>query len=120
MTGTTEAVGLSLAVHARLHSVVAATPKPNVDEEYLYHYLGYVRSHLEQVAPQSAQKNINLKILSALPVPALPICEQKQIASHLNNLQANVDSLKQLQAKTTAELDALMPSVLDRAFKGKL
>jgi hypothetical protein len=31
-----------------------------------------------------------------------------------------VDALKTLQAATAAELYALLPSVLDRAFKGEL
>jgi len=31
-----------------------------------------------------------------------------------------VDDRKRLQAETQAELDALMPSILDRAFKGEL
>jgi hypothetical protein len=31
-----------------------------------------------------------------------------------------VDVLKSLQAETTAELDALLPAILDRAFKGEL
>jgi hypothetical protein len=31
-----------------------------------------------------------------------------------------VDSLKRLQAESAAELDALLPAVLDRAFKGEL
>jgi len=31
-----------------------------------------------------------------------------------------VDDLKCLQSETAAELDALMPSILDRAFKGEL
>jgi type I restriction enzyme, S subunit len=35
-------------------------------------------------------------------------------------LQAKVDALKALQAKSAAELDALLPSILDRAFKGQL
>ena len=35
-------------------------------------------------------------------------------------LQAQVDALKRLQAETAAELDALLPSILDRAFKGEL
>ena len=34
--------------------------------------------------------------------------------------QAKVDRLKDLQAKTAAELDALLPSILDKAFKGEL
>jgi hypothetical protein len=37
-----------------------------------------------------------------------------------DDLQAKVDSLKALQAKTAAELDALLPSILDKAFKGEL
>jgi len=35
-------------------------------------------------------------------------------------LQAKVDMLRRLQAETGAELDALLPAVLDRAFKGEL
>jgi hypothetical protein len=31
-----------------------------------------------------------------------------------------VDELKRLQAETAAELDALLPSILDKAFKGGL
>jgi hypothetical protein len=33
---------------------------------------------------------------------------------------AELDALKRLQAETTAELDALLPSILDHAFKGEL
>jgi type I restriction enzyme S subunit len=38
----------------------------------------------------------------------------------LKGLQAQVDALKKLQAETAAELDALLPSILDKAFKGEL
>ena len=34
--------------------------------------------------------------------------------------QAEVDKLMRLQAETAAELDALLPAILDRAFKGEL
>lgn len=53
-----------------------------------------------------------------LPVPTIE--EQRHIVAYLDHLQAKVDALKQLQAETAAELDALLPSVLDRAFKGEL
>lgn len=45
-----------------------------------------------------------------------PIEWQIQIAE----MQAKVDAVKRLQAETAAELDALLPSVLDRAFRGAL
>jgi type I restriction enzyme S subunit len=38
----------------------------------------------------------------------------------IDNLQAKVDALKRLQAETAAELDAMLPSILDQAFKGEL
>jgi type I restriction enzyme S subunit len=38
----------------------------------------------------------------------------------LDELQTKVDALKRLEAETAAELDALLPSILDRAFRGEL
>ena len=35
-------------------------------------------------------------------------------------LFAEVDALRRLQAETGAELAALLPAILDRAFKGEL
>ena len=43
-----------------------------------------------------------------------------RIVANLNDLQAKVGRLKALQAQTAAELDALLPSILDKAFKGEL
>ena len=36
------------------------------------------------------------------------------------NGECQLDALKRLQAETAAELDALLPAILDRAFKGEL
>ena len=68
----------------------------------------------------TGQANVNATKLKALPIvlPALP--EQRRIVSELDALQAEVDALKRLQAETAAELDALLPSILDKAFKGEL
>ena len=38
----------------------------------------------------------------------------------MNCLQAKVNVLWEYQSESEEELDALMPSVLDRAFKGEL
>lgn len=43
----------------------------------------------------------------------LPIAE-------LDELQVELESLKRLQAETTAEFNALLPTILDRAFSGAL
>jgi len=51
-------------------------------------------------------------------VPGLE--EQRRIVSYLDGLETQLNALKQLQAETAAELDALLPSVLDKAFNGEL
>lgn len=57
-------------------------------------------------------------ISTGIPVP--PLSEQRRIVAELIALQAQVDGLKKLQTETAAELDAMLPSILDKAFKGEL
>jgi len=68
----------------------------------------------------TGQANVNATKLKALPTVLPPLTEQRRIVNYLDDLQAKVDALKQLQAKTQAELDSLLPSILDKAFKGEL
>lgn len=49
-----------------------------------------------------------------MPLPSRSIQEK------LRQVKARVDSVKKQQAQTAAELAALMPSILDKAFKGEL
>lgn len=58
--------------------------------------------------------------LEQIQIPVPPMQEQRRIVAYLDNLQAKLDSLKQLQDQTAAELDALLPSILDKAFRGEL
>jgi len=46
--------------------------------------------------------------------------KQRRIVGYLDGLAGPVAALARLQSETAAELDALLPSVLDKAFKGKL
>ena len=45
--------------------------------------------------------------------------EQRRIVAYLDSVQARLASLRELQSATGEELSALLPSVLDRAFKGE-
>jgi type I restriction enzyme S subunit len=67
-----------------------------------------------------AQVNISQPILRETPVAYPPLPEQRQIVGYWDDLQSKVNVLKKLQTETAAELDALLPSVLDKAFKGEL
>ena len=58
-------------------SVVGFIPKSNVNVVYLHYWFGFFQKILETQAPQVAQKNINLKILSDLDV-MIPSCDQQK------------------------------------------
>jgi restriction endonuclease S subunit len=45
--------------------------------------------------------------------------EQQRIVANLDNVQARLAPLRELQSATEKELSALLPSVLDRAFSGR-
>ena len=49
-----------------------------------------------------------------------PLDEQRRIVAHLDALQAKLDAVRAIQGATSAELGALLPSVLNQAFAGKL
>ncbi len=63
---------------------------------------------------------INLKDVRTLPLPVPPLPEQRQVIADLDALQEKTDALKSLQTETSAELNALLPSILDKAFRGEL
>jgi type I restriction enzyme S subunit len=79
-----------------------------------------VREQATKAAKGAAHPHVNLKDIRvfSVPVPSLP--EQRRIVAELDALQAEVNALKRLQAETAAELDAMLPALLDRAFKGEL
>jgi type I restriction enzyme S subunit len=75
---------------------------------------------LERSRTTSGLFNLSVSRIKQIDVPLPSLEEQRGTITYLDNLQAKVDSLARLQAETAAELDALLPSVLNRAFKGKL
>jgi type I restriction enzyme, S subunit len=81
----------------------------------------YGKEYFQGASKQTTNlASIKQRQLKAFPVYRLPIREQRRIVAYLDGLQAKVDRLKALQTQTRAELDALLPSILDRAFKGEL
>jgi type I restriction enzyme S subunit len=95
-----------------------------IDINYLDHVLKSpaLRLQIEHQATGTSltMKNISKEKVLRLMIPLHSLPEQRRIVAYLDNLQAKVDALKRLQAETAAELDALLPSILDKAFKGEL
>ncbi len=62
------------------------------------------------------RRRLNPRDFLEFQMPLLPMSEQLQF----REVKKQMDAVKRLQAETSAELEALLPSVLDRAFKGEL
>ncbi len=62
------------------------------------------------------RRRLNPKTFLDYEFPLPPMAVQEQ----LHEITGKLKPMKKLQAETAAELDALLPSVLDRAFKGEL
>ena len=95
--------------------------RDTVSVDYLYRYF-QSPSYWAQIADEkkgTGQPNLNGSRLEQLKVPIAPLPEQRRIVAELDALQAQVDALKRLQGDTAAELDALLPAILDKAFKGE-
>jgi type I restriction enzyme S subunit len=97
-------------------------PSGHALARYLYWALQSrtVTDTIQSATKGSTFKEITLGRLRTIPVPLPPLSEQQRIVAYLDELQARIERLKFLQAKTAAELDAMLPSILDRAFNGEL
>ena len=81
----------------------------------------HVREQISDIGKTTAG-NIGISggNVKSFRVPVPPLAEQHRIVSKLDALQTQLDALRKLQMDTAAELDALLPSILDQAFKGDL
>ena len=96
-----------------------------VERKFIWYWLqcplarDFIRQHAKGTS--ASMKKISQGTVMAIPFPShLPVTDQRRIVAELDALQSEVDRLKALQAETAAELDALLPAILDRAFKGEL
>ena len=112
------------------HVAIARSNQDRVLPEYLYAYLrgaqGQIQLRSREKGDWTREKigfrltELNVADMRRIPIPLPSIVEQRRIVAYLDDLQAKVDSLKKLQEETAKELNALMPSILSRAFSGEL
>ncbi len=119
-------------------AVVGALPQPTAFASYLIR----LRLDPSRIVPEYAQRtlrhlqlrgalvdlarttagqhNVSLGRLRSAEIPVPPLPWQRRVVEYVDTLQARVNALKRLQTETAVELDALLPSILDKAFKGEL
>jgi type I restriction enzyme S subunit len=98
--------------------------KTRVEPQYIVYYFQTLeaRKYIEKEASGTSpsMKKVSQPKLERMQIAVPPLDEQRRIVAYLDSVQARLASLRELQSQTQEELDALLPSVLDKAFKGEL
>jgi len=64
--------------------------------------------------------NLSVGRIKSINIPLPSVLEQQIVIDKLQEMRSKLDALKRHQAETAAELDALLPAILERAFRGEL
>ena len=92
-------------------SVVGLIPKPGTDARYLELAMRTKKQHLNDIAPQAAQKNINIEILKTVKIPLPPLATQQQIVAEIEGEQALVAANRELVTRFEKKIQATLARV---------
>jgi type I restriction enzyme, S subunit len=90
--------------------------------ELLLHYLNspLFRVQVDEKCRGLTTPHIRVQDAPRFALPLPPIDDQHRIVAQLGSLKLEVEALRCLQSEATSDFDALLPAILDRAFKGEL
>ena len=91
-------------------SLVAITPNPVLNAEFLEFYLQTQQKEMDRLAPKGTQKNINIQFLRPWPVLVPSDDEQGEIVAILNAIDRKID----LHRRKHAVLDELFKALLHK------
>lgn len=94
-------------------SVVGFIPAPLIPSvRYFEYFMRTAKEHIEQFAPATAQKNINLGILEQILIPIPPLAEQRRIVTKVDQLMALVDELESQLSTSRASSANLLSAIV--------
>jgi len=96
-------------------SIVGFKPNDKVSNSvFVKFWIGFLQKILEDNAPESAQKNINLEILRGLDV----ICPPVELQNKFEKIIEQLNLVK--SSNSNFEADNLFQTLIQKAFKGEL
>jgi type I restriction enzyme S subunit len=95
--------------------------KIELDSDYLYHLLGspYIFEQFDKLAAGSTVRNLNIALVSSVPIPIPPLLEQKQIVAILDKAFAAIDQAKANIERNIENAKELFQSKLNEIFSQK-
>ncbi|MCQ8104206.1 restriction endonuclease subunit S [Methylomonas sp. SURF-2] len=113
-------IGITTTESATNQQINSVVPSRHLNYKFLYHYLATLKPWLEQEASATTVAIINKGKFSKAPIKVAPLAEQHQIAAKLDELLAQVDSIKTRLDAIPNILKRFRQSVLAAAVSGKL
>lgn len=83
-------------------------------------FLRTAKGNLERFAPATAQRNINVRTLTSLPVPLPPLMEQRRIVGEVDRRLSLADALQRAIDAALARAPRMRQAILKCAFEGTL
>ncbi len=121
-TGVAHRVDTDKEFSIWVHVALLKLDKDKVRDGFVEHMLNAPSSKAQalEYTHGSSNKDLGLTRMCNILFPVPPISDQGRIVDYLDRLQSKLDALKRHQEETAAELYALLPAVLERAFRGEL
>lgn len=102
-------------------SIVGLQTGDELGNRYVELFLRHKKDDVRQISYSSGgQPNINLAVLNPYPLALPPFAEQHEIVRRVQGLFALADQLESRLANAKRQVAGLTPSLLARAFAGKL
>jgi type I restriction enzyme S subunit len=103
-------------------AVCRIVPGPTIQREFLIAVLrsARVQAFFHETTRTLAQPTLNLAQLQQTPIPDMPLSRQQEIMGYLQLCESKLKLVDEAQSQSARELDAMLPAILDRAFRGEL
>jgi type I restriction enzyme S subunit len=98
---------------------IAVIPlQPNILPGYAMYLMAAptIQNRMAEHVKGTSYVGINLRDVRALRLPIPAITDQRHAVTELETLRAQADALVEMQKAVAVEIEAMLPSILDRAF----
>lgn len=101
-------------------AIISLPKREDIDLMFLYYYFSYIDWNKIASGNEKVKgKTLNKSSLSVIPIPVLPLSEQRAIVSRLDSAFSKIDSLKANAEKQVSEARALFQKALEKAMEPK-
>ena len=101
-------------------SIVGIIPNKELSNKFINYYFILEKEKISNLAPATAQKNINVNILQNLIIPLPSLIQQTLIVEEIEKRFSEADNLEKAVDEGLAKAESLRQSILKQAFEGRL